>query len=113
MICITSLIITMNERPSKRISPVAFIIPSTFTGNLFFVTISTAKVISLPPSSAGIGRRFINPRFMLIRSVILRSDATPARAASPIALDIPTGPETAESEYLPVIGLLPTPSTYA
>ena len=59
-------------------------------------------VKSLPPSSAGKGTRFINPRFILIRTVMLRSERKPSAAASPIAEDMPTGPDTASRVYLPV-----------
>ena len=95
----------------NKMKPTAWINPSYFGSTFLPVISSKNRNTSLPPSSAGSGKRFITPRFMVIiaikESKLLRPAIklvfNPSEVASPIAEAIPIGPLIALRANLPVI----------
>ena len=79
---------------------------SIFGFIFFFLIASIIKSITLPPSNAGKGSIFINPKFILKYAVRYRIDSTLVCLASPTTEYIPIGPDNALSDILPVIKLI-------
>ena len=89
--------------PSNNTTPISVIAVSFSSLNGFPLTPSTRFKRSLPPSSPGIGNKFMSPKLILRKPIKLtRPKNPPVAATSPVKLKIATGPPNSSTENPPV-----------
>ncbi len=85
-------------RSINNANPTAFMAFSIFGFIFFFLIASMIKKNTLPPSHAGNGKIFINPRFKLKYAIKYKTDSALVFAASPTIEYTPIGPDSAFSD---------------